>query len=91
MTTETPTPATQRAAEALRAGAGVTFPWAMSITPQMLAAALDGPADDEGMDDVTMAIHVAICEGSPQECVEWRGACAKGAEAVRGAVLGVAS
>lgn len=37
----TDTPATQRAAEALRAGAGVTFPWAMSITPQMLAAALD--------------------------------------------------
>lgn len=39
----TPAAAVLAAAEALRAASGVTFPWAMSVTPQMLRAALGVP------------------------------------------------
>ena len=61
-------------------------------TRDALAAALDGPNDqDDCMDDVTVAVHVALCEDSPEECVEWRGACVKAVEAARVAILGGAS
>lgn len=40
MSAET-TPAVERAAEALKAATGVTYPWALDVTPRMLAAALD--------------------------------------------------
>lgn len=30
---------------------------------------------------IAEAIHIAICEGSPKDCVEWRGRCVKAAEA----------
>ena len=55
----------------------------------VLTAALDGPKDQyDCMDDVTIAVHAAICEDSPEECVEWRGACVKAVEAARAAILG---
>jgi len=84
----TTTPATHRAAEALRAGAGVTFPWAMSITPQMLAAALDGPEGNEGMDEATAAVHDVLCEDSTWECLDENGPCVRAVKAVRRALLG---
>lgn len=33
--------------------------------------------------EAELAIHVAICEGSPEDCKDWRGRCVKAAEAVR--------
>jgi len=33
--------------------------------------------------EAELAIHVAICEGSPQDCKDWRGRCVKVAEAAR--------
>jgi hypothetical protein len=33
--------------------------------------------------EAEQAIHVAICEGSPEDCKAWRGRCVKAAEAVR--------
>lgn len=33
--------------------------------------------------EAEQAIHVAICEGSPEDCKDWRGRCVKAAEAVR--------
>jgi hypothetical protein len=84
--------ATHRAAQALRAASGVTFPWALSASGKMLAAALNGPKDQyDCMDDVTIAVHAAICEDSPEDCVEWRGACVKAVEAAREAILGADS
>ena len=81
--------AVHRAAHALRTASGVTFPWALSASGKMLAAALNGPKDQyDCMDDVTLAVHVAICEDSPEDCVGWRGACVKAVEAVRDALLG---
>lgn len=41
------TPPIQRAADALQKGSGVTHPWALSITPQMLNAALSDPNDPD--------------------------------------------
>jgi len=32
--------------------------------------------------EAELAIHVAICEDSPQHCNEWRGRCVKATEAV---------
>lgn len=32
-------------------------------------------------DAIREAVHIAICEDSPEECVEWRGKCVKAAEA----------
>jgi len=37
----------------------------------------------EPMTEAELAIHIAICEGSPEDCKDWRGRCVKAAEAVR--------
>lgn len=65
------------------------YPTDAALLRVAITAALDGPKDQyDCMDDVTLAIHGAICEDSPEECVEWRGRCVKAAEAARAAVLG---
>lgn len=54
-----------------------------------LTAALNGPNDQYGvMDDVTIAVHAALCEDSPEDCVAWRGACVRAVEAVRTTITG---
>lgn len=83
------TAAVRRGAEAMAYEFGESLELAHDVEFRAgLTAALNGPADDEGMDDVTIAIHVALCEDSPNECIEWRGACVKAVEAARKALLG---
>lgn len=33
------------------------------------------------MDSATLAAHAAICEDSPEDCLEWEGRCIKAVEA----------
>jgi len=55
----------------------------------VLVAALDAPKDQyDCMDDITIAVHSAICETSPEDCVAYRGPCVKAVEAARIALLG---
>ena len=82
MTENQTTPAIERAAAALPI-------YRVGTARAVLAAGLNGPKDEyDCMDDVTISVHGAICEDSPEECVEWRGPCVKAVEAVRTAVLG---
>lgn len=90
MSTET-TPAIERGIEALRDADDCGLDDQV-VVARTLSAALNGPKDQyDCMDDVTLAIHGAICEDSPHECVEWRGRCVKAAEAARVALLGGAA
>lgn len=93
-TTTAPTPATQRAVDALSAlteranMAGVRLTYT-AIVNTVLPAALTGPNDQyDVMDDITIAVHAALCDDSPEECVAWRGACVRAVEAVRDTILG---
>lgn len=54
-----------------------------------LTAALHGPKDQwNALDDVTIAVHSAICETSPEDCAAWRGACVRAVEALRTTITG---
>lgn len=67
-------------------------PASVYVSRRTLAAALDGPKDHyDCMDDATIAVHGAVCESSPEECVEWRGPCVRAMEAARAAILGSAT
>lgn len=58
-------------------------------TGDILAAALYAPTDTPDMDPLTLAVHRAICEQSPDECMsEYSGDCVRATRATRNHILG---
>lgn len=86
--TET-TGAVERAAEAiLEACYGQELPEApIDLARDALVAALTGDPNEYGMTDVTAAIHRAVCDDSPDECIAEHGRCLRATAYLRDALL----
>lgn len=56
-----------------------------------LVAALTGDPNEYGMTDVTAAIHRAVCDDSPDECITEHGRCLLATAYLHDAILGGAA